>query len=75
MEIPREMWVEDADQPYRSNESFARSDLPGLEYQAQMLGNPGASSGLEALSPVQKQVVYLAAVRYISATMNARSSA
>jgi hypothetical protein len=64
--IPREVWVEDAARVYKAIEYFTRGDIPLLEYQAEMLANPGASSGLSALTPEQKQVVYLAAVKILS---------
>ena len=66
VEIPREVWVEDASQVYKAIERFKKDDIPLLEYQVEMLSNPGASKGLAALTPERKQVIYLAAVTILS---------
>ena len=66
VEIPREVWVEDASQVYKAIERFTKDDIPLLEYQVEMLSNPGASNGLAALTPERKEVIYLAAVTILS---------
>jgi len=62
VEIPREVWVEDTARAYKAIEYFMKRDIPLLEYQVEMLSNPGAMKGLDALSPERQEVIYLAAV-------------